>query len=339
MTAPGSWPGHVGVTIFFFLSGYLITTLLRREYESAGRISLSKFYLRRAIRILPPAYLAIGAGVLLGAIGVLSATTTGWGVLAEALNYTNYYLVVAGPDGLPPETSMLWSLAVEEHFYLLFPALLIVLFARRLTRRRVGVILLIACGLAVAWRTVLFLSDASFYRLYTSTDTRFDSLLIGAAMALMFNPALGDDAPWKISDRVIRRVFVPIAVVAFGLAAVIPLQAFRLTVADTVQYLALIPIFWFVIREPGGWAGKVLNNRFVVRIGVLSFSIYLFHRMIIACFDQIWSSAPAVDAVSLIATILVAQLVYSLVERPLGMTRRKLEARIPTRRTVRDISN
>lgn len=272
-TMPGLWPGHVGVTIFFFLSGYLITTLLRREYEKTSKISLPKFYLRRALRILPPAYLAIAAGVVVGAIGLLPSTTTGWGVLAELLNYTNYYLVFQGREGLPPETSMLWSLAVEEHFYLIFPALLIFLFWRGLTRRRIAVILICACAVAPVWRVILLMQGQDFFRLYTSTDTRFDTMLFGAAMALLFNPALGDAAPFGVSARAIRRVFVPASLVVFAASAVIDVPQFRLTIADTIQIICLVPIFWFVIDQPAGWAGRLLNNSWLSHIGVLSFSI------------------------------------------------------------------
>lgn len=332
---PGLWPGHVGVTIFFFLSGYLITTLLRREYEKSARISLSKFYLRRALRILPPAYLAIAAGVLVGAIGLLPSSTTGWGILAEVLNYTNYYLVFEGREGLPPETSMLWSLAVEEHFYLVFPALLIVMLWRKLSMRRIAYVLLGACVLAPVWRIVLVLQGQDFFRLYTSTDTRFDTLLFGAAMALLFNPALGDPAPFGVSERTIRRVFVPAALVIFAATAVIDLPAFRLTVADSIQILCLVPIFWFVIAQPRGWAGKILNNRWLAHIGVLSFSVYLFHRLAIAIMGEFIPLEPLADAAGFVLTIGIAEVVYRLVEVPLGRLRRGLETRMPATRARR----
>jgi len=328
-TMPGPWPGHVGVTIFFFLSGYLITTLLRREYEKSARISLSKFYLRRALRILPPAYLAIAAGVIVGAIGLLPSTTTGWGVLAEVLNYTNYYLVFEGREGLPPETSMLWSLAVEEHFYLIFPAFLIAMLWRKLNIRQIAYVLICACALAPVWRIVLVLQGQDFFRLYTSTDTRFDTLLFGAAMALLFNPALGDRAPFGFSARTIGRVLVPTALVVFAASAVIDVPQFRLTVADSIQIICLVPIFWFVISQPTGWAGRILNNRWLAHIGVLSFSVYLFHRLAIAIMGEFIPIEPLADLAGFVLTIGVAEVVYRLVEIPLGRLRRRLETRMP----------
>ncbi len=329
-TAPLAWPGNVGVTIFFFLSGYLITTLLRREWDRNGRISLSKFYLRRALRILPPAYITIALAVVVGATGLLAATTTVWGVLAEVLNLTNYYLVFFGREGLPPETSMLWSLAVEEHFYLIFPAVLILFLRKKLSVVRIGRILLVTCGVALLWRVFLTFAGANFFHLYTATDTRFDGLLAGAAMALLWNPVVpGDRSPLGLSGTVITRVITPIAVVVFAASSLIQWDPVRLTVVDTIQYLCLVPIFWFVITRPTSWVGRVLNNRLIAHIGVLSFSIYLLHRLVIALVVPVSSIEPLRDLIALGITIAAAQLMWLGVEKPLGRLRKRLEVRLP----------
>src|SRR5688572_4285137 len=108
LTIGGPWPGDVGVTIFFFLSGYLNTTLLRREYDKSGRISLGRFYLRRLIRIQPPALITIILVSTLGALSVLPNTQNLWGVGAEIFNVTNYYMIWTSAEsgsahaGLPP---------------------------------------------------------------------------------------------------------------------------------------------------------------------------------------------------------------------------------------------
>ncbi|MTE23271.1 acyltransferase [Microbacterium sp. ZXX196] len=329
LTVPGLWPGHLGVTIFFFLSGYLITTLLRREVDRSGRIALGKFYLRRALRILPPAYITIALAVIIGAIGILPSTQNGWGIAAEFLNVTNYYMIwVNSTEGLPPETSMLWSLAVEEHFYLIFPAVLILLLRRRLNYRQIGYILVGACVLAVGWRVFLAAGDPTFYRMYIASDTRFDGLLAGAAMALLWNPALGDRAPFNVPDRVIRFWLSPVAVVTIIAASLLP-NVIRLTIADSIIYVALVPLFWLVIVHPEGAVGRVLNHRVVAHIGVLSFSIYLLHRLVIALVELFLDVAPVVDGISLLVTLATAQLMYVAIEKPLGRVRRNLEARFP----------
>ncbi|MFB2580900.1 acyltransferase family protein [Herbiconiux sp. P15] len=331
----GFWPGHVGVTIFFFLSGYLITTLLRREYESAGRISLSRFYLRRALRILPPAYLAIAVAVVVGALGWVSATTTGWGVLAEVLNYTNYYIVFAGREGLPPDTTQFWSLAVEEHYYLVVPIVLLVLFRKKASRQTIGWWLLGIAFVVPVWRIVLGLSGASFDRLYISTDTRIDSLLFGTAVALLLNPALGDSlrVPGNLATFVKKRIgmLAGLATIVFIASALVPSQMFRLSIADTVQCLCLIPIFWFVITRPSSLVGRVLNSRIAIRLGILSFSIYLFHRLALNLVENVIETPYLGDLIALAVTLVVAQIVYWLVEKPCGRLRRRLEGSMKAR--------
>lgn len=339
LTIGGPWPGDVGVTIFFFLSGYLITTLLRREYDKNGRISLGKFYLRRVLRILPPAYIAIGLTALVGLLGILPSTMNGWGIGAQVFQVTNYYMVWADATtgsahtGLPPESSMLWSLAVEEHFYLVFPAVLILLLWRRLNYRQIGWILVAACAVAPLWRIFLAMHDASFYRLYISTDTRFDGLLAGAALALLANPALGDGRPFRLSDHVLRYVIAPIAAVVFVVVALAP-QKFGLTIGDTILYVCLVPLFWLIISHPEGVTGRILNNRVVAHIGVLSFSIYLLHRLALGLVELVTPVPIAVDLISLALSIGAAQLLYIAVEKPLGRVRKRLEAKMPQRPRV-----
>jgi peptidoglycan/LPS O-acetylase OafA/YrhL len=336
-TIGGPWPGDVGVTIFFFLSGYLITTLLRREYTRTGRISLGKFYLRRLLRIQPPALITIALCVAVGLTGLTNANMTVWGVLAEVFNYTNYYMMWADVNlgdaraGLPPESSMLWSLAVEEHFYLVFPAVFIALLWRKLNFRTIGWVLVGACLLAPIWRIYLAANGASFFHLYSATDTRFDGLLAGAAMALLANPALGDRGANVIPPRILAWAVAPVAAVAVAVIALTP-PAFGLTVGDTIIYACLVPLFWFIITQPQSGAGRVLNHRWVVRIGLLSFSIYLLHRLVLAIVETVIPIAPVVDVLSLVIVIAAAQVMYMVVEKPLGKLRKSLEARMPEQR-------
>ncbi|MFM7320022.1 MAG: acyltransferase family protein, partial [Armatimonadota bacterium] len=125
-------PGGMGVTIFFFLSGYLITTLLRVELDTTGTLDLRRFYLRRVLRIFPPFYAFLAVSLLAAFLWVVPTKVTWEGVGAQILYLYNYYAIVRGPEGIPPGTDVYWSLAVEEHFYLVFP------FAYLLLHRRVA---------------------------------------------------------------------------------------------------------------------------------------------------------------------------------------------------------
>src|SRR5450432_3214918 len=118
----GIVPGYFGLSVFFFLSGYLITTLLRLEFDRAGDISFKQFYLRRALRIFPPFYVVLGVAYFLTVIGFLGGSLWTSAVLAQCFHFTNYYVIRHGWwDGIAPGTWVYWSLAVEEHFYFFFP--------------------------------------------------------------------------------------------------------------------------------------------------------------------------------------------------------------------------
>jgi peptidoglycan/LPS O-acetylase OafA/YrhL len=115
-------PGHFGVTLFFFLSGYLIATLLRRELIESGAVNFPRFYLRRVVRIVPPMWAAICLAILFSALGLTDVLDALW--LPFDLAFLSNYFPHSGlPIGL-------WSLAVEEHFYLLFPAAATMIVAR-----------------------------------------------------------------------------------------------------------------------------------------------------------------------------------------------------------------
>src|SRR6185436_5891718 len=106
-------PGGFGVTLFFFLSGYLITTLMRIEYENKGRVSIPNFYMRRLLRIFPPLYITVTISVLLGLFAILPTNMNALGIASHYLFFTNYASLLwpgTGAPGMGP----LWSLAVEE---------------------------------------------------------------------------------------------------------------------------------------------------------------------------------------------------------------------------------
>ena len=334
-TPKGLWPGHLGVTIFFFLSGYLITTLLRREYEASSKIALGRFYLRRAFRILPAAYFTILLALTLAATGVLPSALDGWGVAAQFLNVTNYYIVQSGDGGLPPETSQLWTLAVEEQYYLVVPLVLLLAYRAGAGRVMIGRVFVAVALLVPVWRVILGLNGADFDRLYTSTDTRIDAILWGAALALLLNPAMGDRVRRPGRAGRWAAIHLPlvasVAAVVVATSATVPSLAFELSIADTIQCISLIPIFWFVITRPTSFVGRVLNSRIAVRIGVLSFSIYLLHKIVIALVAPTMDAPLLTDALSLALSVVLAQLVFWCVERPFTILRSGIEARLDRR--------
>ena len=192
-------PATLGVTIFFFLSGYLITTLLRKEFERTGTISLRDFYIRRALRILVPLYIVYGLAELVDRFICHGPGGTLAGFLSAVFYYFNYGYAL-GAYGIalnifaPLGMSVIWSLCIEEHFYLLFPVVFLALNRSRLSRNARLFWMVGFCVLELVWRSVRVLGHfrAAADWNYYATDARLDSILCGAVLAMFANPILGD---------------------------------------------------------------------------------------------------------------------------------------------------
>ena len=197
-------PGGFGVTVFFFLSGYLITTLLVREFEANGTINLPNFYWRRVWRIFPPMYAALAFAVIVALLGLTNAFPSVAAVTAQALHMSNYANLSELRPSMPWGSRVFWSLAVEEHFYLVFPLLALFLL-RRYTPRTQAIVLLVICGLTLAWRVILEgcfnggveLQEYRYERIFYATDTRIDAILFGCVMGLFLNPMNPDSPQWS----------------------------------------------------------------------------------------------------------------------------------------------
>ena len=273
-------PAHFGLTLFFFLSGYLITTLLRMEYEKTGDISIRQFYLRRVLRIFPPFYLVLALTAALTALGLLGSALSAPALIAQASHLTNYYIIRHGWwVGMPPGTSVYWSLAVEEHFYLGFPLLYLFLRRRLRSNEQIAAALFSLCALILAWRAVLvFGLDVSRDRTYIATDTRIDSILFGCVLAVWHNPVL--DKP-TIGDRSLARVWLPLGVAMVILSVVVRQPAFDQTLRYTLQSAGLFPFFIAAVRWHDRGVFRLLNLRPVKYVGMLSYSLYLLHFTVI----------------------------------------------------------
>jgi peptidoglycan/LPS O-acetylase OafA/YrhL len=275
-------PGNFGVTVFFFLSGYLITTLLRVEAEKTGTISLKAFYLRRVLRIMPPMYavLALAAGLTLLGVLRLESGLNYEALLAQVFHLTNYYIIEAGWwAGWAPGTWIFWSLAVEEHFYLLFPLVYIALRRFLPGGRRQLLVILGVCALVLAWRVVLVVGlDAIKERTYIATDTRIDSILFGCALAVFGNPWLDRT---RIGERWWKFALLPLGALAIVLSVVVRNPEYQETVRYTVQGLGLVPFFVVAVRYPDWLPCRALNVGWVKFVGLLSYALYLVHPSVL----------------------------------------------------------
>ncbi len=288
----GVVPGGFGVTLFFFISGLLITRQLAGSLERTGRIGFSGFYLRRCLRLLPAAlaftllagggFVAMGGRISLGGWAAALFWGANWYELAQ-----HYRSDV--PGVLHP-FNILWSLAIEDHFYLIWPGLLALLWRPSTgpLQRRALLVLAALCVVAPLWRWWLFAHCASglrpfvclpldgnpahrFARLYRGTDTRADSIAWGALLALA---ALA--APGLVRRVSGSRVMLGAALAALALSFAWPGALFREALRYTLQGGCLLVLIASLLARPG-LASRVLSSRPAVFIGRISYSLYLWH--------------------------------------------------------------
>jgi peptidoglycan/LPS O-acetylase OafA/YrhL len=278
-------PATLGVTIFFFLSGYLITTLLRKEFERTGTVSLRDFYIRRALRILVPLYIVYALAEVVDRFIFHQHFGTLAGFLSAVFYYFNYgYALGAYGVGLniyaPSGMSVIWSLCIEEHFYLLFPLVFLALSRSKLTRHARMFWLIGFCVLELAWRSVRVLdhfravADWNYY----ATDARLDSILWGAVLAMFANPIFGDRT--ILPARRQTSAFIA-AVLGLIASLAIPGSLYHDAFRYTVQALLLAVIFSFVVSHSDHWAVRWLEWPPIRYLGWTSYVLYLCHYLML----------------------------------------------------------
>jgi len=297
-------PGGFGVTLFFFISGYLITTLLIQEHDETGTVSIGKFYVRRFLR-LGPALIAMIAGVSIVYAMVIGPISVGQ-TFAALFYVVNYYSILGGYS--PEPLGVLWSLSVEEHYYLLYP-----LFFSLFWTYRKGFfgVLVGLCVAVLLWR--IYLVDVLHVgesRTYYATDTRIDSIIYGAILACMLGirPQLGKFLanPWVVG----------LALVLLLLGFLNRDPAFRETWRYTVQGMALVPIFYvIVIDRRYNLISRLFELTPMILIGRWSYSLYLWHFPILFFVTREFGATPLGYGVGLLALFAFALISYYFIEQ------------------------
>lgn len=320
-------PGGFGVTVFFFLSGYLISTLLLREFDSSAGIALGRFYLRRALRILPPMYVTYALALVLVLVG-LNPSTLEWGPVLLQIAFLQNYIQLLMPGhewNIPGHTDILWSLAVEEHFYLVYPLVLLTLLRRR-SLRNILFVLAAATAAVLVWRMVLVLHfHVPSDRIYSPTDTRVDSLLFGCMLALIHQMRMSTPfAPSRLGAAGLAAL--GLALLALLVTFLVRDPVFRDTWRYTVQGLALMPLFHYAVRAPRFLPFRMLETAPLRWLGSRSYTVYLCSELVPAVVQHAWPQSPAPwrHLLALALILGYAEIMYRLVERPLGRTRSRL---------------
>jgi peptidoglycan/LPS O-acetylase OafA/YrhL len=275
-------PGGLGVTIFFFLSGYLITTLMLAESECFGNISILSFYARRVFRLGPPLLITLAVAYGLNYAGLLPGQITFEGFAAQLLYFANYFSIFFDPGGdkVPAGTAILWSLAVEEHFYIFFP-LIMSFFVRSVVQpRTIGIVFITACSVILMWRIHLVRAPEFFTdRTYLASDTRIDSIIYGCLMAVLINPLRASPRSKTMSS--LQWTLFSIGIGLLLLCLIYRNPVFRETFRYSLQGIAFIPIFYFAILFHDNAIFRHLNSVLAIRLGTYSYVIYLSHQIIL----------------------------------------------------------
>lgn len=290
--------GHVGVLIFFALSGYLITTRLLEEFYATGRISLRNFYLRRVFRILPPALFYLGIVSILTSLGVVVCS---WSAIRSAvLLYCNY----AAPSGAGWKIGHFWSLSVEEHFYLFWPCLLILFGVRKGWRTAV----FLAAGVSV-WRVLDDRYDfivRAFHAPFLGhngfrTDVIADTLLWGCCLAFFFRP------PLRYSLSSIRSTILAIT----SATALVVLVCWQLNHTTFLAHIMPTILLGAVVAAPQAPIGRFLELPPLRFIGKLSYSLYIWQQFFIG--GSGWHLPLPLNLVAILGC---AYFSYTIVEQP-----------------------
>lgn len=317
-------PGGLGVTIFFFISGYLITTLLIREFAKTGTFDFKGFYVRRLLRLMPPLLITMIIGSVLVLSGLADGTLNSMVLVSQVFFFYNYWDVHHVNDAISG-LGILWSLSVEEHFYLIFPAIFLISLKNKWSHWWIAGF----AAVVLMWRTVKFtILGADEWAIYALTDTRIDSILWGCFLAVW----MGSSRQAEQSGRSQIRLLAFLAgCIVIGLTLVVRDDVFRSTIRYTLQGIALIPIFHYAMTSQGSLVYRVLNNAVVRRIGVYSYTFYLVHYIVLNAlnFNNAFGSMIVTAAVAGIVSLGYAAAMHEFVELPIKRMRQR-GARIAT---------
>ena len=320
--------GFLGVTVFFVLSGYLITGILISEVEEEGTIDLKNFWLRR-IRRLVPAVMSMAVVIIFvsAVVNKIIFTKGCKDFLASVLGFNNWWQIFNKVSyfeaaGVPSPFTHCWSLAIETQFYLIYPLILLGIY--KLVKSRgegrakrgllfAGVTLLLAL-ISVILMIVLFDPQQDASRVYYGTDTRAFSLLFGALLAILWEYRM-------VPRRLSASVNMVLGSVSF---AVLLVMTIAINGSSNFWYRGgqfvgtiLTVLVIYTVSGRKTWLSRFLSNPVLKWIGDRSYSIYLWHYPIILLISKGIKASWWITLIEIVLSVVLAELSYRFIETPI----------------------
>lgn len=316
--------GFLGVDTFFVISGYLITSLLLKEYDDTGIVKLKSFWIRRLKRLLPAVIvllMVVGtATLLLKSDNIIRVKhdiiaaifyVSNWWYIAKDVNYFEQFSFMP--------LKHLWSLAIEEQFYIFFPVILVTLLLTIKKRYKIGFIFWGVSIISLGLMMFIYSINGDHSRVYFGTDTRLQTLLLGVILAFLWPPfKLKNDPP-----KVVKYVIDSIGSLSF---IVLILLFFIINdetnwIYDGGFYLISILTLFIIasVVHPSTWIAKIFSNPVLVFIGKRSYSLYLWHFAVISFVHSYYVDGQIpvyVYFIDISLTIIFAELSYRFIETP-----------------------
>lgn len=320
--------GFLGVTVFFVLSGYLITGILISEVEEEGTIDLKNFWLRR-IRRLVPAVMSMAVVIIFvsAVVNRIIFTKGCKDFLASVLGFNNWWQIFNKVSyfeaaGVPSPFTHCWSLAIETQFYLIYPLILLGIYKLVKSREEgrakrgllfAGVTLLLAL-ISVILMIVLFDPQQDASRVYYGTDTRAFSLLFGALLAILWDYRM-------VPRRLSASVNMVLGSVSF---AVLLVMTIAINGSSNFWYRGgqfvgtiLTVLVIYTVSGRKTWLSRFLSNPVLKWIGDRSYSIYLWHYPIILLISKGIKASWWITLIEIVLSVVLAELSYRFIETPI----------------------
>jgi peptidoglycan/LPS O-acetylase OafA/YrhL len=323
-----SWAvgGYLGVSTFFTLSGFLITSLLLAERTTTKSIDLGGFWVRRIRRLMPASVTALALAVLMAHFAGTASQqrNIGGDVISALADVANWHFIFAHQSyadlfSAPSPVLHFWSLAIEEQFYLVFPVLAFVLLAAlRWDRHRLGRVFV---GLMAVSLGLTLFAGFSDNRIYYGTDTRSFELLAGGLLAVLIYSRRVTSSLARPGQR--RTIVAVCGAVALAVCALLwidtPVTSGWLYDGGLAGYSVLSVAIILATIIPFGPVARIMANRPLRRIGMLSFGVYAYHWPIFLWIDQLHTHLNIwpLTAIKFAVTWVVAVLSYHHLERPI----------------------